>query len=116
MPKSVLVVDDCSDIREVLKLLLEADGWVVSIAADALEVRAHLDGHTPKCILLDFRLAGSNAIDVLDIIRSKCPSVDVVLMTAGADAEVQAKRLNLEKFLTKPFDCDQLYKVLGRTK
>jgi len=110
--RTVLVVDDCCDIREVLKLLLEFDEWTVSTAADIHEVSRHLDSHAPRFVLLDHRLAGSSALEVLDIIREKCPAAEIILMSAAADGEEQARRLNLKKFLSKPFDVAQFRDAL----
>jgi len=50
-------------------------------------------GSKPKIVLLDFSLGGLNGLDVLRLIKDKCPSTDVIMLTAVEDKMVEEKCL-----------------------
>src|SRR3954454_117261 len=80
----VLLVDDLSDIRLVMRLLLEADGRVevVGEAADGAEaVRLAGEMH-PRAIVLDLRVAGMDGVAALPLIRDAAPGTVVVALSA----------------------------------
>src|SRR5215467_5460683 len=66
----ILVVDDDEDIRELLKIFLEADGYQVRLAADGLEAWQHLEnGSGPALILLDLMMPRMDGEQFLRKIR-----------------------------------------------
>ena len=80
----VLLVDDLSDIRLVMRLLLEADGRaeVVGEAADGAEgVRLAGELH-PDAIVLDLRMPGMDGVTALPLIRDASPGTVVVALSA----------------------------------
>jgi CheY-like chemotaxis protein len=80
----VLLVDDLSDIRLVMRLLLEADGRaeVVGEAIDGAEaVRLAAELH-PDAIVLDLRMPGMDGVTALPLIRDASPGAVVVALSA----------------------------------
>ena len=80
----VLLVDDLSDIRLVMRLLLEADGRaeVVGEAADGTEaVRLARELH-PDAVVLDLRMPGMDGVSALPLIRAASPGTVVVALSA----------------------------------
>jgi CheY-like chemotaxis protein len=80
----VLLVDDLSDIRLVMRLLLEADGRaeVVGEAIDGAEaVRLAAELH-PDAIVLDLRMPGMDGVTALPLIRDASPGTVVVALSA----------------------------------
>jgi CheY-like chemotaxis protein len=80
----VLLVDDLSDIRLVMRLLLEADGRaeVVGEAADGAEaVRLASELH-PDAVVLDLRMPGMDGVAALPLIRDAAPGTVVVALSA----------------------------------
>lgn len=80
----VLLVDDLSDIRLVMRLLLEADGRaeVVGEAADGEEaVRLAGELH-PDAVVLDLRMPGMDGVTALPLIRGASPGTVVVALSA----------------------------------
>src|SRR5947209_1222385 len=80
----VLLVDDLSDIRLVMRLLLEADGRaeVVGEAADGAEA-ARLAGELrPDAVVLDLRMPGMDGVSALPLIRDAAPGAVVVALSA----------------------------------
>jgi CheY-like chemotaxis protein len=80
----VLLVDDLSDIRLVMRLLLEADGRaeVVGEAADGGEaVRLAGELH-PDAVVLDLRMPGLDGVTALPLIRDAAPGTVVIALSA----------------------------------
>lgn len=119
MHKSVLIVDDDQDIREVFAEALRLVGYSVHTAANgkaALELLSTLTLEPPCLILLDMMMPIMNGEEfrkqqIADPVLSKIP---VVVITAGRDAEQKARSLGAEIGLAKPIQFDVLSAVARR--
>jgi DNA-binding NtrC family response regulator len=115
MPKKrLLLVDDEPNIRRILQVAFEKAGYHVNAAEDgrtALQLQ-HNQAH--DCILTDVTMPGMTGYELLREIRSNSDS-PVVMMTAFGTIPqaVQAIRDGAFEYVTKPFDLDQLKKVVG---
>jgi CheY-like chemotaxis protein len=80
----VLLVDDLSDIRLVMRLLLEADGRaeVVGEAADGAEAVRLAGELRPDAVVLDLRMPGLDGVTALPLIRAASPGTVVVALSA----------------------------------
>lgn len=113
MPQRVLIVDDDSDIREMVRSLLEEAGFSVEEAADGQEgLDAIRASTTPMVVLIDSRMPKLNGEEVLYDVQ-KDPALAArhtfVLLTATRQAEPKnlAARLRL-RIVNKPFDIHEL--------
>lgn len=92
-PIEVVLVEDNDIFREALELMLEVtpDIRVVAAVGDgetALDVCPRVD---PDVVLVDYRLPGLDGVETTAGLRSACPTVSVVVLTAAAETEeVQA--------------------------
>ena|SRR5947209_19168813 len=80
----VLLADDLSDIRLVMRLLLEADGRVEVVGeatdgAEAVELTRQL---RPDAVVLDLRMPGMDGVEALPLIRAASPATVVVALSA----------------------------------
>jgi DNA-binding NtrC family response regulator len=115
-PCRVLVVDDETNLRAVLRGLLERDGYAVDEASDG---RAALEKARTKsyaAVLTDLRMPEMDGAALLDALRRDHPELPVVLLTAHGTVQtaVDAMRRGAFDFLTKPFDKDELARVVER--
>lgn len=115
MAKTVLVVDDEEDIRKLLRLILEKDGFVVETAEDGQQARDQIDRRCPDLILLDLKMPRISGYQLFAELKSdeKAKNVPIIVITAltqGSDQgdEEWARRMGADGFLTKPFDLDEL--------
>ena len=101
----VLIIDDEENIRQMIRLTLEAAGYEVGEAEHGIEAFAIL-GSDPEwnVILLDQKLPQMEGTEVLRRIKVLTPSAPVVMMTAFASVElaVDAMKLGASDFLRKP--------------
>jgi signal transduction histidine kinase/DNA-binding response OmpR family regulator len=105
----VLVVDDEPSHAELLKRLLQRDGYTVSVAhtgADALRM-AHTE--CPDLIALDLVLPDTDGLTVLDSLkRNPVTAAIPVILVSGADDTGQGRALGAVDYLTKPLHMDML--------
>lgn len=108
----ILVVDDESNIRMMLKLALRHVGHSVETAADGDEAleRFGAEGTGWDLILLDQRMPGREGLEVLKAMRVRRPDTRIILITAFGtfDLADEAIRAGASDFLRKPFTVEML--------
>jgi two-component system response regulator ResD len=107
----VLVVDDDSAIRRVVRTVLEADNFDVVEAADgpaALLLLDAINGRGPEAVVLDIMMPGIDGIEVCR--RIDHDRVKVVMLSARDDADTRerAAKAGADAYLTKPFSAIEL--------
>jgi CheY-like chemotaxis protein len=116
----VLLIEDDTDTREVLRLILESDGMTVTPAYDGLDALVRLeevhrrDPLTPCAIVLDYmmpRFSGAQ-FRAQQLANPEIADVPVILVSAISDLEARAKALNPFAVLQKPVDPEELTAVV----
>jgi DNA-binding response OmpR family regulator len=107
--KRILVVDDDTDIRALLRELLERRGFSVAEAADGRQALQQLYGGRPDLVLLDVGMPGMDGWTTLERIR-ELSDVPVVMLTArSAELEkTRGLRAGADDYVTKPFGRQEL--------
>jgi len=105
----VLVVDDDSDIRELVRELLERAGHEVLEAADGTQGLREFYSEQPDLVVLDVSMPGLEGWDVLERIR-ELSDVPVLMLTARAEEldKVRGLRAGADDYVTKPFGRQEL--------
>ncbi len=109
MKKSVLVVEDETKIRQLLRSLLERDGLeVLSTSSGAEAIELARSAH-PDLMLLDLRLPDVPGEEVAREVRAHS-SVPIVMLTAkaGEDQRIRGLELGADDYVTKPFSPREL--------
>lgn len=106
--EKILIVDDEEDIREVVRLLLESEGYQVAEAASGGEALALID-ETTDLILLDVMMPGLSGFDVCRRIREKtaAPVIFLTARTLEQDKQ-QGFAAGGDDYLAKPFSMVEL--------
>jgi two-component system, NtrC family, nitrogen regulation response regulator NtrX len=108
--KRILIVDDEENIGRSLRLILEREGYTVSICGSAAEFQRHPEARRADAFLLDVRLPDGNGIDLLRSIRqgeNGSPAIMISGHGTIADA-VEATRAGAFDFLEKPLGRDKV--------
>ena len=111
LPKTVLVVDDDPDIRNIVSGSMEAQGYTVISAGDAAEALKLTEGKTPDLAILDVMMPGMTGDELcLELKKLQGSHLPVLMLTArdGIDAKVQSLEGGADDYLTKPFDWKEL--------
>jgi two-component system phosphate regulon response regulator OmpR len=105
----LLVVDDDSRLRGLLRRYLSDNGFRVTTAGDAGEARASLASFAFDLVVLDVMMPGENGLDLTRSLR-RDSTVPVLLLTARAEPEdrVTALEEGADDFLAKPFEPREL--------
>ena len=91
---TVLVVDDTPvDRRKAGGLVEEGLGWPVAYAEDGLTALAAIGEKVPSVVLTDLQMPEMDGLELVEAIRSRHPSLPVVLMTAHGSEEVAVRAL-----------------------
>jgi CheY-like chemotaxis protein len=110
----ILVVDDEPDIRTVLRMCLESEGYSVCIAGNGREALERIVANRPAVILLDLNMPIMSGWDVLAELRTRQCTIPVLFMSAGRTAKVEAARHGVAGWVPKPFDLDDLLATIAR--
>jgi two-component system NtrC family response regulator len=112
----IVVVDDDSSIRRVMKMQLEEAGYEVALASDGEQAKAFIGEQHPKLVITDLRMPCSDGMDLLRHIRDGVPDTTVIIITAFAtvDTAVAAMKAGAYDYISKPIDYDALVLAVHR--
>ncbi|MBX3095997.1 MAG: sigma-54-dependent Fis family transcriptional regulator [Fimbriimonadaceae bacterium] len=112
--KRILIVDDEVNIRRILQVAFDREGWVAVTAEDAHEALATLEKGGFSAVLTDVTMPGMSGYQLQETIGSQWPELPVVIMTAFGTIPqaVSAIRKGAFEYITKPFDLDHLKRVM----
>jgi FixJ family two-component response regulator len=115
-PPTIYVIDDDAAVRDSLRMLLEAEGFlVVEYASGAEFLRAGRLGGS-SCLLLDMHMPGLSGVELLARVRGDHPLVPVVVMTGRPGAAIaKAAATAGAPLLEKPFRGRELLDALERS-
>jgi two-component system response regulator HydG len=113
---SVLVVDDDSAHRTMLRTLISGWGYAVSEADDGAAAIESVKAASYDLVLMDVRMVKVSGLEALEKIKSYNPAIPVIIMTAYSSVEtaVEALKQGAHDYLTKPLDFDKLRLILER--
>lgn len=118
MALEVLVVDDESDIRELVSGVLEDEGYSVRTAADSSQTLDAVEERRPSMVLLDVWLQGSklDGLQILQEIKRRDPTIPVLMISGhgNLDTAVAAVREGAIDFIEKPFEAERLIYLVDR--
>ena len=113
---TLLITDDREGIRNLLKEVLEASGYVVYTACNGQEALNRVKETKIDLVFLDLKMSGMDGLETLRLLKKTTPTTIVIIMTAYEDGTVlkDALRLGASCCISKPFDLDELKTVLKR--
>ena len=110
MAINVLVCDDVANFRLLTKKVLTEDGYFVHTAADGHEALEMINNRPDiQLLVLDIKLPDINGLEVLGRVRIKNKTLPVIMISGYTSTEsiLQAKKLGIQGFFTKPINWDQ---------
>ena len=109
MSKKALVVEDDSNIAELLRLYLGKDGFEVSIAQDGGKAVGMFESLQPDIVLLDIMLPIMDGWQVCSEIR-KTSKVPIIMLTAKGETmdKINGLEMGADDYITKPFEVKEL--------
>jgi len=114
--RTILVVDDYEELRQLTEEILIGAGYQVLSAADGDEAVRLADrrGSPPDLLLTDLNLSGMPARELVTALKGLYPSIKVMVMSGSLDLPLgdPLSKLAPAAFLAKPFMADDLLKTV----
>jgi len=109
MGKNVLIIEDDSNIAELLRLYMEKDGFSVTIAGDGATGLAEFEKNKPDLILLDIMIPVVDGWGVCRDMR-RVSNVPIIMLTAMGEThdEVAGLEMGADDYIVKPFEVGKL--------
>jgi signal transduction histidine kinase/DNA-binding response OmpR family regulator len=112
--KTILVVDDDVNIRELLRQQLENEGYNVREAKDGVDAIHQIKTSRPNLILLDVMMPQINGFDVAAVLKNDPQTVDIpIIMLSIIEDKERGYHIGIDRYLTKPIQTEQLLNEIG---
>jgi CheY-like chemotaxis protein len=115
--RTVLVVDDDSEITAGLQKVLEDYGFIAIAAANGRDALAYLRREEPPClVLLDLYMPVMSGAEFRaeQLKDERLAAIPVAILTGDSWVELRARELNVDRYLKKPVQIDQLLGLVER--
>ena len=108
--ESILVVDDEISLCSILKEELTEVGYDVDFVDNGDDAIEYLSTNPVELVLLEINMPGKNGFDVLQEMKQKNISSQVIVLTAYADVKsaIHSAKLGASDFISKPYNFDEL--------
>ncbi|MDT8325203.1 MAG: sigma-54 dependent transcriptional regulator, partial [Bacteroidota bacterium] len=106
----ILLVDDERSIRDMLRMTLEYEGFVVADVDSGHKAIERIDEIRPDAVILDVKMSGIDGMETLERLKSTHAHIPVILLTGHGTIEtaVEATKKGAFDFLTKPPDREKI--------
>jgi CheY-like chemotaxis protein len=113
-PRSILIVDDEPEVLNLLRFVLEGEGYEIRSAQNGKQAIAQLKQASVGIVLTDLAMPEQDGIETILAIRKQYPDLKVVAMSGTfADSVLDAARhLGADAVLAKPIEVDELLRTL----
>ena len=115
-PKRIVIFDDDTDILNICTYILEERGWEVHAFADCTQILQKIASVNPQVILMDNWIPDIGGIKATQLLKANpaYQHIKVVYFSANNDIRGLAAQAGADTYLAKPFDIDDLEKVINR--
>ena len=110
--RTVYIVDDDPSVQRGLSRLMKSAGVAARTFGSAAGFLESDCAASPGCLVLDVYMQGMNGPDLQEKLKTVCPAMPVIFITAIHDENVRAKAMEngALAYFVKPFDGEQLLK------
>jgi len=118
MMAKVMVVDDEEDLRNLVKMVIEKEGYEVEVAENGDDFLEKFDRFQPDLVILDVMMPGPSTKEILGRLKEKGTDTKIILLTVVRFSNDEIKRLsqmgNVVGYVTKPFDIPKLVSEINK--
>ncbi|MET3977962.1 DNA-binding NtrC family response regulator [Mucilaginibacter sp. UYP25] len=113
--KKIIIFDDDEDILSICSYILEEQGWEVHTFTDCNDITEKVSGISPDVILMDNWIPDAGGIIATQTLKKDevLKNIPVVYFSANSDIQLLADHAGAETYLAKPFDLEELEKVIN---
>ena len=118
MSIEILIIDDNSDIRNIINDLIIDAGYKTRLAANYNQALSEIDKKLPDVAIIDVKLdkGDNDGLELLSHIKTKDKNIPVIIITGHANVEMAIKALKSGafEFIEKPFNQERLINFVNR--
>jgi CheY-like chemotaxis protein len=113
--KKIIIFDDDEDILSICSYILEEQGWEVHTFTDCNDIIEKVSRIYPDVILMDNWIPDAGGIIATQTLKKdeELKSIPVVYFSANSDIQLLADHAGAETYLAKPFDLEELERVIN---
>jgi DNA-binding NtrC family response regulator len=113
--RKVIIFDDDEDILSICNYILEEKGWEVFTFTDCNSITERVAGIMPDVILMDNWIPDAGGIIATQTLKKseELKDIPVIYFSANSDIQLLASHAGAETYLAKPFDLDELERVIS---
>jgi len=113
--KKIVIFDDDEDILSICSFILEEQGWKVFAFTDCNKITEKISAILPDVILMDNWIPDDGGIIATQTLKKveNLKNIPVIYFSANSDIELLANHAGAETYLAKPFDLEELERVIN---
>lgn len=113
--KKIIIFDDDEDILSICSYILEEQGWVVHTFTNCNQIVERVSGILPDVILMDNWIPDEGGIMATQALKTNetLKNIPVIYFSANSDIQLLADHAGAESYLAKPFDLEELERVIN---
>ncbi|MCR8559269.1 response regulator [Mucilaginibacter sp. BJC16-A38] len=113
--KKIIIFDDDEDILSICSFILEEQGWKVTAFTDCNNIIDKVLAIMPDVILMDNWIPDDGGIIASQKLKQNevLKSIPIIYFSANSDIELLANHAGAETYLAKPFDLEELERVIN---
>lgn len=113
--KTIVIFDDDDDILSICSYILEEQGWKVHTFTDCNNIIEKVLGVLPDVILMDNWIPDAGGIVATQTLKKSAAlkHIPVIYFSANSDIQVLASNAGAQTYLAKPFDLEELERVIN---
>jgi two-component system response regulator PilR (NtrC family) len=112
----ILIIEDEKSLKEVLRILLEEEGYEITAASNGLEGMDYIQNDIFDLVVTDIKMPKADGFEVLKKVKGISPSTIVIMITAFGTTEstIEAMKLGAYDYIHKPFKIDEIRHVIQK--
>ncbi|OGG00269.1 hypothetical protein A3D78_02015 [Candidatus Gottesmanbacteria bacterium RIFCSPHIGHO2_02_FULL_39_14] len=116
MKKLIYIIDDDSAILDIIKIILEGQGFLTTLISDGVEFFKKIKKKKPDLILLDIWLTGIDGIEIAKRLKAskKFARIPIIIISANNKGKQLSASVGADGFLAKPFEIDDLINIINQ--
>jgi len=111
--RSLLLVDDDETSSQILKFILEDEGYEVDLAVTGEIAVSKTSSQRYDLVLLDYKLPDMKGCDVAARIKKVSPAPKIILLTGYAESEGEPQNNNYDRILLKPISPETIVSIIA---
>ncbi len=111
----IMVVDDEKDLRDMVNLIMQKEGFEMEMAEDGVDFLNKIDDFQSDLVTLDVMMPGLTIKEILEKLKEKKNNSKIILLTVVRFSEEEKERIfkmgNVVDYITKPFELDEFVNI-----